>query len=222
MPTKLSTAEENYLKAIYKQAEKGGAPVNTNAIARELSTAAASVSDMLRKLSAKGLIAYQKYYGATLLDEGNRIATKLIRRHRLWESFLVATLSFGWEEVHDLAEELEHIDSDLLIDRLDQFLGYPKFDPHGDPIPDRQGRYTLRVQHLLSEMPIQQHLTVVGVSNHDPEFLHLLKDLNIQLGTRLDIVQKFEFDDSLKVLIEEHTSVIISNRISSQLYVRPA
>ena len=146
----LSYAEENYLKAILKLSGSPDGTVSTNAIAAQLDTSAASVTDMLKKLSDKELITYQRYKGASLTDDGQRIATTLVRKHRLWEVFLVQSLGMTWDEVHEIAEELEHIQSDRLIDRLDHFLGHPKFDPHGDPIPNAQGKYTLRAQIPLT------------------------------------------------------------------------
>ena len=141
-----SNTIENYLKAIYKISEKEQKTVSTSAISNEMNTTSASVTDMLKRLSYKELINYKKYRGVTLTKEGNRIATNLIRKHRLWEVFLLKHLNFRWHEVHDIAEELEHIDSDDLIERLDGFLGHPKFDPHGDPIPNKDGKITLRSQ----------------------------------------------------------------------------
>lgn len=220
MAKSLSKAEENYLKAIYKLFERQRGSVSTNSIAEEMSTTAASVSDMLKKLSDKKLINYEKYYGATLSDQGKAIATKLVRRHRLWETFLVSNLKFGWEEVHDLAEELEHVPSDRLIDRLEEFLSFPKFDPHGDPIPDRQGRYTLRVQYLLSDCAVGDALSVVGVQNHSRTYLEVLKKLDIALGTTIQIEEKLEYDRSMKVMINSKTQHQLTYEISSQLYVR--
>jgi len=215
----LSTAEENYLKAIYKLSERHGAPVSTNAIAGQMKTAPASVTDMLKKLASKDLISYQKYYGASLANEGKRLATTLIRKHRLWESFLVEKLGFEWDEVHPIAEELEHVDSEKLIDQLDAFLGHPKFDPHGDPIPDREGRYTLRVQYLLSDLGPGEMGTVVGVVDHHKGFLQVLRELNVKLGTQLAVQEIFEFDGSVKLVIDK-SEHIVSNKITSQIYVR--
>ena len=137
-----STAEENYLKAIFKITEKEGKTATTNAIAAALNTTAASVTDMLKRLAEKDLINYEKYRGVQLSSGGEQIATILIRKHRLWEVFLVNKLGFAWDEVHELAEQLEHIQGEALVERLDEYLGRPQFDPHGDPIPDAEGRWT--------------------------------------------------------------------------------
>jgi DtxR family transcriptional regulator, Mn-dependent transcriptional regulator len=128
-------SEENYLKAIYHLSKEEDESVSTNALAERLETTAASVSDMLKKLAKKELIEYKKYQGVNISEKGKRVALQIIRKHRLWEVFLVEKLSFNWDEVHEIAEQLEHIDSPTLVKRLDEFLGYPKFDPHGDPIP---------------------------------------------------------------------------------------
>src|SRR5688572_23716832 len=149
---KYSSSKENYLKAIFHLQEEDGV-VTTNALANELQTRAASVTDMLKKLKTQKLLLYEKYKGFKLSHEGKKVAVQIIRKHRLWEYFLVEKLRFGWEEVHEMAEELEHISSRKLIDRLDEFLGYPKTDPHGDPIPDSQGKFTASQHMLLSELP---------------------------------------------------------------------
>src|SRR3984885_5178673 len=132
--------EENYLKAIYHLSHESGS-VSTNQIAAALNTKAASVTDMLKKLADKALINYEKYQGVTLTSAGQKIALHIIRKHRLWEYFLVEKLNFKWDEVHEMAEEMEHISSVELIDRLDKFMDYPKHDPHGDPIPDSDGKF---------------------------------------------------------------------------------
>jgi len=160
---RISEAEENYLKAIFKISEKEDRPVSTSAIAAEMNTSAASVTDMIKKLSEKALVLHEKYRGVVLTDAGSGIAKKLIRKHRLWEVFLVNKLDFSWDEVHAIAEQLEHIHSDRLIERLDDFLGFPRFDPHGDPIPDAEGNMVLRKQVLLSELKEGNSCVIVGV-----------------------------------------------------------
>ena len=165
MATMITHAEENYLKAIFTIAEKEAGPALTNAIATLMQTSAASVTDMLKRLSDKQLISYEKYRGVQLTQEGNRVATVLIRKHRLWEVFLVDKLGFAWDEVHELAEQLEHVQGDELVSRLDQFLGRPRFDPHGDPIPDAEGRWTYRKQAPLATLqPGSYTVQVSGVA----------------------------------------------------------
>jgi DtxR family Mn-dependent transcriptional regulator len=217
----LSKTEENYLKAIYKVAEREQGKVSTNAIASEMSTSAASVTDMLKKLAEKELISYQKYKGVQLTSSGTRYATQLIRKHRLWELFLVDTLGFGWDEVHDVAEELEHIQSDKLILALDEFLGFPKYDPHGDPIPNAQGKFTIRQRQLLSEFELNTPVELVGLKEHDTALLHHLDDLGIGLGTKLSILEKYAYDNSLKVAVGDHENECnLSPQVTEKIYVK--
>ncbi|MGB5928452.1 MAG: metal-dependent transcriptional regulator, partial [Cyclobacteriaceae bacterium] len=149
-----SLAEENYLKAIYHLSTEDEGNVSTNAISETLNTKPASVSDMLRKLSGKELVSYRKYQGVSLTPSGRKVALQVIRKHRLWEVFLVDKLNFNWDEVHDVAEQLEHIQSPLLIHQLDEFLGHPAYDPHGDPIPDENGGFPEKEQSPLSELTV--------------------------------------------------------------------
>jgi DtxR family Mn-dependent transcriptional regulator len=199
----LSFTEENYLKAIL---HLSGAPdwkVSTNAIAFKLETSAASVTDMLKKLSDKKLITYQRYKGASLTQEGQRLATTLLRKHRLWEVFLVQSLKMSWDEVHEIAGELEHIQSEDLIEHLDVFLGHPKFDPHGNPIPNAQGKYTLRAQVPLSELKPGQEGMVIGVREHESSFLKHLNEKGISLGKYVKIITNDEYDNTLRLIVEE-------------------
>lgn len=199
----LSYAEENYLKAILKLSGSPDSTVSTNAIAAQLETSAASVTDMLKKLSDKDLISYKRYKGASLTEEGQRIATMLIRKHRLWEVFLVQTLGMTWDEVHEIAEELEHIQSDRLIERLDVFLGRPKFDPHGDPIPNAQGKYTLRAQYPLSDLIVGQLGTVVGVREDETTFLKHLNEKGISPGKIIKVIDIDPYDHAIKLLMDQ-------------------
>ncbi len=216
----LSTAEENYLKAIFKLGEKQQKPVRNNAIAKELETSAASVTDMLLRLSSKELVHYESHKGVRLTNLGRKLATQLIRRHRLWETFLVDKLGFNWDEVHEPAEQLEHIDDEKLVDRLDQFLGHPQFDPHGDPIPDADGNFTERRQVLLSQISPGKSAIVVGVHDHTTDFLQHLEYLGLVLGARVEVCQHFAFDNSLQVRINNSTERTISQKISQHLYVQ--
>lgn len=216
----LSIAEENYIKAIFKIAEKEKKSVSTNAIAKHLSTTAASVTDMLKKLSEKDLVHYEKYKGVSLSNQGNKIATHLVRKHRLWEVFLVSKLRFGWHQVHEIAEELEHIDSDELIARLDAFLDYPKFDPHGDPIPNADGKFTIRNQISLSELYIHQSGIVLGVKENQSDFLKYLTELHIKLGSVIRIIDITLFDKSMKIMIDEKFEASISHQVAQNLLVK--
>jgi DtxR family Mn-dependent transcriptional regulator len=215
----LSSTEENYLKAIYKLAEKNKKRVSTNAIAAELSTKAASVTDMLKRLSEKNLLVYKKYKGVNLTEGGRDFAMKLIRKHRLWEVFLVDKLGFGWDEVHEIAEQLEHIQSEELTARLDAFLNHPRFDPHGDPIPNAQGVFTLRSQFMLSDLTPGEKGTLVGVKEQSNAFLQTLEQLGLEIGTEVKVEQFFEFDASQKVSIDGENTVILSPSINQNLLV---
>ncbi len=192
-----SYVEENYLKAIYHLSENGEKSVNTNAIAIELDTTAASVSDMIRKLSKKKAVDYERYKGVKVSEKGKEVALKVIRKHRLWEVFLVQNLKFNWDEVHEVAEQLEHIKSPLLISRLDEFLGFPKYDPHGDPIPDEDGNISTLKKQTLTESAIGDSGTVIGVNDSSSAFLKYLDKVGISIGTQLNIIDKNDFDGSL-------------------------
>lgn len=213
----LTQAEENYLKAIFKISEQEHKPVQTNAIAVEMNTAAASVTDMLKRLSEKQLITYEKYRGVQLTPAGIQLATALVRKHRLWETFLVEKLGFPWHQVHDLAEQLEHIQSDTLTSRLDQFLGFPSFDPHGDPIPDAQGRWSRREQVALADMQVGQRGRLTAVADDAALFLQYLDQMGLALQAEITVVERFAFDQSVKVLIGER-SVVLSEKVCQNLY----
>ncbi|PJE41386.1 MAG: iron-dependent repressor [Flavobacterium sp.] len=215
----MTTSEENYLKVIYHLSQVSPKGVNTNAIAGMLETKASSVTDMLKKLSDKDLVSYQKYQGVTLTENGFLSAKMIVRKHRLWEVFLVDKLQFSWDEVHEIAEELEHIQSIALIDKLDAFLGHPDFDPHGDPIPNRQGEIKKTSKLLLSEAELNQEYHCVGVKDSSSEFLKYLDKQKIALGSVFKVIEKESFDDTLTVEINAQEK-IISNKIANNLYVQ--
>lgn len=193
-----SISEENYIKSIY---HLGGDQqlVTTNELATELQTRPASVTDMLKKLKAKKLLIYERYQGFKLSPEGKKIALGIIRRHRLWEYFLSVKLQFSWDEVHEVAEELEHVTSKKLIDKLDQYLEYPQYDPHGDPIPDQYGKITAIKQVVLSEWPLLEMAEVSGVTDQRTDMLDILKHHNISIGTKLELKKRFSFDNSVEI-----------------------
>jgi DtxR family Mn-dependent transcriptional regulator len=215
----LSVTEENYLKSIYKIAEADGIPVSTNSVAARMQTTAASVTDMIKRLSEKDLLDYEKYRGVQLTKEGNRLATQLIRKHRLWEVFLTEQLGFRWDEVHDIAEELEHIQSTQLIDRLDRFLGHPRFDPHGDPIPDANGEWEHRQQIPLSALQPGQTGIVTGVNDHSPAFLQYLQQLGLTLGARVALQEIISYDQSLRVVIGSRPAQSLSEKVARNLNI---
>ena len=206
-----SFTEENYLKAIFKLIEQDGDIVTTNAIAEKVKTKAASVTDMLKKLSDKKLINYQKYQGVSLTSKGEKVALNIIRKHRLWEMFLVEKLDFKWDEVHDLAEELEHINSEKLISQIDKFLNYPKVDPHGDPIPDANGKLQIRKSKSLPNFKKNDILIMTGVVDHSTAFLQYLDKTGIALGYEIKIRNIIDFDKSLHITINKKNSSFISN-----------
>jgi DtxR family transcriptional regulator, Mn-dependent transcriptional regulator len=213
-----STSEENYLKAIYHLQEEEGT-VTTNALAGSLQTRAASVTDMMKKLSSKKLLHYKPYHGFSLSTEGKKIALHVIRRHRLWEYFLSEKLKFGWNEVHQIAEELEHVGSRALTDRLDEYLGYPRFDPHGDPIPDSKGKIKNVSSICLLQLPLHQAAEVCQVTNQSDELLELLYHKNIGIGTRLEVKKYFGFDHSLELKIKG-VAVTISEQLAENIFVK--
>jgi DtxR family transcriptional regulator, Mn-dependent transcriptional regulator len=215
----LSYTEENYLKAIYRLSEGGIKAVLTNEIAESMSTKAASVTDMIKKLSSKNLLSYEKYYGAKITKNGKSEALSVIRKHRLWETFLVEKLQFTWDEVHDVAEQLEHIQSPLLIEKLDEFLGYPTADPHGHPIPDKDGKVPSMKLVPLSESVINKKVVVRSVKDGSPSFLQYLSKIGIYIGAKIAILDKIEFDSSLEVLIDNKTRIFISRDAAENLLI---
>ncbi len=219
MPTNFSTAEENYIKAIFHLQQADG-NVTTNEVATELNTKPASVTDMLKKLKQKKILNYEKYQGFRLSADGKKIALNIVRKHRLWEFFLVEKLAFGWDEVHEMAEELEHLTSTKLIDKLDAFLGYPKFDPHGDPIPDVNGKMAARKQVNLIDLPLNQKAEVSAVASQSSELLELLKHKQIQIGTKIMVKQKFAFDHSLDIKLDKQNPFTISQQLAQVLMVK--
>ena len=215
-----STTEENYIKAIF-HLQQGEDTVSTNALAAELNTKAASVTDMLKKLKSKKMLSYEKYKGVRLSAEGKKLALAIVRKHRLWEFFLVDKLQFGWDEVHEVAEELEHISSNKLIDKLDEFLGHPKFDPHGDPIPDSKGKIIAQLQEQLSTTQLHTPVEITAVGSQSTELLELLKHKGLQMGTRLEVKKVFDFDGSLELRIKNQQVVTVSRELASVLFVKP-
>lgn len=215
----MTYSEENYIKVIYHLSLVSPKGINTNAIAGMIESKASSVTDMVKKLAEKELVDYQKYQGVTLTQKGLHAAKMIVRKHRLWEVFLVEKLDFTWDEVHDLAEELEHIKSEKLINRLDEFLGFPKEDPHGDPIPDRYGQMIKVEKQLLSEVGLNKKVMCLGVKDSSPSFLQYLDKHQISLGSEIEIINKEAFDMSLTILMNGK-EILISNKIAGNLFVK--
>ena len=213
-----TSSEENYLKAIFHLQSADGT-VTTNALAESLQTRPASVTDMMKKLNAKKLLQYKPYYGFSLRTEGKIISLHVVRKHRLWEYFLAEKLKFNWNEVHDMAEELEHISNKKLIDKLDEFLGYPGFDPHGDPIPDSRGKIKNIDKIALSDLPLQQTAEICQVTNQSDDLLELLHHRQIGIGTRIEIKKRFSFDQSMEIKVRNNLFTI-SHQLAKYLFVK--
>jgi len=215
----MTRSEENYIKTIFHLGRKGTQEVATNAIAELMETKPSSVTDMIKKLSEKDLVNYKRYQGVSLTSLGTKTALSIIRKHRLWEVFLVEKLDFSWDEVHEVAEQLEHIKSDKLIDSLDRLLAFPKFDPHGDPIPDKNGGFKERDRDLLSEVAINTVGVCVGVKDSSATFLKFLDKNGIALGNQISVLEREEFDGSLNIDIDGR-KMQISHVIASNLYIK--
>lgn len=214
-----SFTEENYLKAIFKLLEKGEKAVSTTALAERMNTKAATVTDMIKRLAEKKLINYEKYQGVTLTERGKAIAVSIIRKHRLWEVFLVEKLHFKWDEVHEMAEQLEHIKSDELIDRIDKFLNYPKIDPHGDPIPDVKGIFNRKKSFLLADINTGQSCIMTGVVDHSANFLQYLDKVGLSIGKEVKLIEVIGFDKSIKVQVNGTEKIFLSHEVAKNLLV---
>ena len=212
-----TATEENYIKAIY-HLQRTHDKVSTTLLSDEMNTRPASVTDMLKKLRAKRIVHYQRYKGFTLTDLGNKTALVIVRKHRLWEYFLVNKLGFEWDKVHSVAEELEHITSSELITRLDNFLGNPAFDPHGDPIPDNKGKIRIIKQVNLSVLPEKKTASVSSVKNQSPEMLEMLNHFHIGIGTKLKVNKRFNYDGSIEIKIDKLPATIISKQVAQNVF----
>lgn len=214
----LTLTEENYVKAIYfiQHKNKNG-KVSVNEIAERMNTRPATVTDMIKKLSEKELVNYAKYKKLSLTNSGSKIALSILRKHRLWETFLCDTLNFSWDEVHEVAEQLEHIRSQKLIDRLDSFLGFPEYDPHGDPIPNAKGVLPATKAKPLSEIDINTKCTVVTVSDTSKPFLQQLELYNINIGSELTITERMPFDNAIVVKTKKGKSIQLSEKIAENV-----
>ncbi len=213
-----SSIEENYIKSIYSLQGKTDM-VTTNALSGILKTSPASVTDMLKKLKAKKILEYKKYHGFRLNDTGKREALKIIRRHRLWEFFLVKKLGMDWNNVHAIAEELEHVSSPELIARLDKFLGEPSADPHGDPIPNEKGEMPKLSQVLLSDYPLRKNGIVSSVGNQSEDMLKMLSHYGINIGAQIKVLKQFDFDGSLEIKIQKQEAFNISKQVAQNIFV---
>jgi DtxR family Mn-dependent transcriptional regulator len=214
-----SASEENYIKTIYHLQQQDGT-VTTNELAASLRSRPASITDMMKKLKTKKIVNYQPYRGFRLTAEGTKVALGIIRRHRLWEFFLAEKLKFNWDEVHDIAEDMEHVSSKKLIDKLDAFLGYPKFDPHGDPIPDANGKLEAGKKIALSGLPLFTPAFVCQVTNQSSELLEILKHQHITIGSKLEVKKRFEFDNSVEIKINKQPAITISEPLAKNIFLK--
>ena len=215
----ISVAEENYLKAVYKLQGNGSNAVPTGALANAFGIQAPSVTDMVKKLDEKALLRYEKSKGVRLTAKGRAVALTIVRKHRIWETFLVQTLEYGWDQVHELAEQLEHIQSEDLIDRLEGFLGYPKFDPHGDPIPDKNGKIQVKRSISLKQGVVNKKYRLTGITEDSAELLQYLSTLGLVLGSVIGVIQKMKFDSSMVITVDEKKPVGISAQVAAALLV---
>ena len=212
----ITRSEENYLKTIFSVFMQTQNNVSTNEIAKLLDTSPASVTEMVKKLQDKELVIYEKYNGVRLSKDGEAKAISIIRKHRLWETFLVKKLGFSWSEVHDVAEQLEHIKSEKLINKLDHLLNYPKVDPHGEPIPSKKGVFKFQERISIFEMDINEKGIIMGVSLDNKDFLDYLTKLKISIGTKIKVIEQIKFDQSMKIEFDskiEHISKEIAENI---------
>ena len=216
----LSAVEENYLKYIFQLGETQDGLVKTNDLAYKLDHSAASVTDMLKKLSDKRFVAYKKYYGVSLTKLGLQIAVQVLRKHRLWETFLVKNLKFTWDKIHDIAEQLEHIQSDELIDKMDEYLGFPKFDPHGDPIPDKQGNMLIPNVICLADAKLKKQYILQNVNDDSAAFLKYLNKIQLQLNDKIKITDKEEFDETIQLIINDKKQITISKDAAQNMFVK--
>ncbi|VAW26097.1 Mn-dependent transcriptional regulator MntR [hydrothermal vent metagenome] len=215
----LTHSEENHLKCIYHLSSKSNGAINTNAIAKSLETKAASVTDMVQKLATKGLASYLKYKGVRLTTKGEKEALKVVRKHRIWEVFLVKELGYNWDQVHDIAEQLEHIKSATLIDKLDKFLEFPKFDPHGDPIPDANGVIASKPTTTLNILKPGDTCTVICAKDSSSDLLLFLDKVHISLGSKLEVIDYFEFDGSYSVKVDNGSAITLSTKVAENIFI---
>jgi len=211
-------SEENYLKAIYHLGKQGNEAVSTNAIAEQMDTKASSVTDMVKKLADKDLANYVKYQGVSLTAKGRLTAASVVRKHRLWEVFLVDKLNFSWDEVHDIAEQLEHIKSEKLINELDTFLDFPTHDPHGDPIPDKNGSMVKNTSINILEIKVGAEGILSHVKDSSDVFLKYLNKNNLALGDKIKVVDIEPFDGSITIA-SKAKQMVISKSVAENLYL---
>lgn len=214
-----SLTEENYLKAVFHLHQRGVEKITPTALAEAMLINAASVVDMIKKLSEKKLISYDKQKGVKLSAKGNKVALDIVRKHRLWEVFLKEKLGYSWDVVHEIAEQLEHIKHPELADRLDKFLGFPEHDPHGDPIPNARGEMNNLPTKLLSEVDSGKSCQVVAIKDTSPVFLQYLERLTVNIGTRITVMEKNAFDGLMVIRVGRDSKATVSKKFAESLLV---
>lgn len=215
----LTTTEENYIKALLGISTEGDGEAGTNQLAARLDVRPATVTDMVKKLKEKSLVDYKRYGKIRLTEKGRSKATQIVRKHRLWETFLFDKLGFSWDEVHEVAEQLEHIQSEKLIEQLDNFLGYPKFDPHGDTIPDANGDFQHEKRNSLAEGEVGKNYTIIAVRDNSPEFLQYASRIGLTINSLVNIIEHFNFDGSIAISIEDK-AINISHKVAENIYIK--
>jgi DtxR family Mn-dependent transcriptional regulator len=215
----LSYTEENYLKALFKITFGSGSnEAGTNELASLLVVKPATVNDMLKKLKEKELVDYEKYGKITLTIKGKKIALEIIRKHRLWETFLYQKLEFSWDEVHEVAEQLEHIQSGKLIDKLDKFLDYPEFDPHGDPIPNKKGEIKVQYKKTLSEISVGKSCKMVAVKDNSSPFLQYVVKVGLGINNEIKVLSIQDYDSMMVIEINGQQSTV-SQKFAENIFV---
>ena len=214
-----SSTEENYLKSLYNLANAQG-EVNLSDLAASLQVSLPTANSMVKSLQKSGWVLYEKYKPVTLTKEGQKTAALIIRKHRLMEMFLVKVMNFGWEEVHEVAEQIEHIHAPKFFERMDQMLGFPTVDPHGSPIPDPHGKVTPLSFTPLSYAKPGQKVQLAALTNSSTEFLEFLNGRNLSLGTQLTILSKETYDQSMVVSYTGHPSETLSEKVCERLLIR--
>ena len=216
---KNSYTEENYLKALFNLASETG-EVNVNELSKSLEIKMPTVTSMMKKLSEKKLVHYESYKPLRLTEKGKKEAGLVIRKHRLTEIFLVDKMNFGWEDVHDIAEQIEHIQSPVFFEKMDELLGYPKIDPHGSPIPDRDGKIVLKSYDKLSDCKVGETVRLLAVINTSSEFLKFLNSREMRLGLKIKIKSIEAFDKSMIVSYSKRPNEVLSHIVCERLLVK--
>jgi len=213
-----SQTKENYLKALYFLAKEKEDIALSN-LSKKMEVSAPTVNSMVKKLQGKGWVIYEKYKPLQLTDEGRKAAALIIRKHRLTEMFLVEKMGFGWEEVHDIAEEMEHIDSEALFDRMDELLGYPSVDPHGSPIPDKDGKVAVKSYTKLSDVEVGAKVILRALAISSNDFLVYLNGKELELGAEIEVLSREPFDNSMTIAYNDDNITMLSSKVCEQLLV---